>query len=49
MENYPSMHESELGFECFQNFTPSEVFAQGVAGFINQHDVESMIRAQKQM
>nr|CAG4650440.1 EOG090X0CBU [Sida crystallina] len=49
MENYPSMHESELGFECFQNFTPPEVFVQGVAGFVNQSDVEAMIRAQKQM
>jgi len=43
------MHESELDFECFQNFTPPEVFVQGLAGFINQQDVELMIRAQKQM
>nr|CAG4635031.1 EOG090X0CBU [Alona affinis] len=49
MENFPSVHESELGFECFQNFTPAEVFVQGCAGFTNQHDIESMIRAQKQM
>nr|CAG4638701.1 EOG090X0CBU [Cyclestheria hislopi] len=49
MENYPSVHESELGFECFQNFTAPEVFVQGLAGLVNQHDVESMIRAQKQM
>nr|CAG4649640.1 EOG090X0CBU [Scapholeberis mucronata] len=49
MENYPSIHESELGFECFSNFTPAEVFVQGCAGFTNQHDIEHMIRAQKQM
>lgn len=49
MENYASVHESELGFECFSNFTPAEVFVQGCAGFTNQHDIEQMIRAQKQM
>ena len=49
MENHPSVHESELGFECFSNFTPAEVFVQGCAGFTNQHDIEQMIRAQKQM
>ena len=49
MENFPSMHESELGFETFQNYTPAEVFVQGCAGFTNQHDIEAMIRAQKQM
>lgn len=51
MENHQSpVHElGELGFECFQNFTPPEVFVQGMAGFINQNDVEAMIRAQKQM
>ena len=43
------MHESELGFECFSNFTPAEVFVQGCAGFTNQQDIEQMIRAQKQM
>ena len=49
MENMHSMHESEFGFECFSNFTPSEVFVQGCAGFTNQNDIEQMIRAQKQM
>jgi hypothetical protein len=32
-----------------QNFTASEVFVQGLAGVVNQQDVESMIRAQKKM
>ncbi|XP_073974115.1 kxDL motif-containing protein CG10681 [Rhodnius prolixus] len=42
--------ESELGsIECFQNYTASEVFIQGLAGMVDQQDVESMIRAQKQM
>lgn len=46
-ENTP---ESELGsIECFQNYTAPEVFIQGLAGIVNQQDVESMIRAQKQM
>ncbi|XP_075216766.1 kxDL motif-containing protein CG10681 [Lycorma delicatula] len=46
-ENTP---ESDLGsIECFQNYTAPEVFIQGLAGIVDQQDVESMIRAQKQM
>lgn len=42
--------ESDIGsIECFQNYTASEVFIQGLAGIVDQQDVESMIRAQKQM
>lgn len=41
--------ESEFSIEGFQNYTASEVFVQGLAGLVNQSDVESMIRAQKQM
>ncbi|XP_011300966.1 kxDL motif-containing protein CG10681 [Fopius arisanus] len=42
--------ESDAGsFECFQNYTAPEVFIQGLAGIVDQQDVESMIRAQKQM
>ncbi|XP_017893612.1 protein CBFA2T3-like isoform X2 [Ceratina calcarata] len=42
--------ESDTGsFECFQNYTAPEVFVQGLAGIVDQQDVESMIRAQKQM
>lgn len=42
--------ESEIGsIEWFQNYTASEVFIQGLAGIVDQEDVESMIRAQKQM
>lgn len=35
--------------ECFQNFTAPEVFVQGLAGIVDQRDVEMMVRAQKQM
>lgn len=35
--------------ECFQNYTASEVFIQGIAGIVNQEDVESAIIAQKEM
>lgn len=35
--------------ECFQNYTAPEVFIQGIAGIVNQEDVESMIIAQKEM
>nr|CAD7197722.1 unnamed protein product [Timema douglasi] len=46
-ENTP---ESDLGsIECFQNYTAPEVFIQGLAGIVDQQDVESMIIAQKQM
>lgn len=41
--------ESEFSIECFQNYTASEVFVQGLAGIVNQGDIEIMIRAQKQM
>ncbi|XP_058463871.1 kxDL motif-containing protein CG10681 [Malaya genurostris] len=48
-----SMHsgrpESEFSIECFQNYTAPEVFVQGLAGLVNQADVEVIIRAQKQM
>lgn len=41
---------SELSnFECYQNYTAPEVFAQGLAGIVNQGDVEIIVRAQKQM
>lgn len=46
-ENTP---ESDLGsIECFQNYTAPEVFIQGLAGIVDQQDVEAMIIAQKQM
>lgn len=41
--------ESEFNFECFQNYTAPEIFVQHIAGFVNQDDIELMIRAQKQM
>lgn len=45
-----SSPESDIGsIECFQNYTAPEVFVQGLAGQINQQDVEAIIRAQKQM
>lgn len=41
--------ESDFSIECFQNYTAPEVFVQGLAGIVNQGDVEQIIRAQKQM
>jgi len=35
--------------ECFQNYTAPEVFVQGLAGMVNQQDVETVIRSQKYM
>jgi len=41
--------ESDLGFEWELNFSAAEVFAQCCASFTNQQDIESLIRAQKEM
>lgn len=41
--------ESEFSIECFQNYAASEVFIQGLAGIVDQNDVEILIRAQKTM
>ena len=39
------------GLECsiYQNFGAAEVLVQGMAGMVNQADVESIVRAQKKM
>lgn len=49
MEESKGTPESDYSIECFQNYTAPEVFIQGLAGIVDQQDVESMIRAQKQM
>jgi len=41
--------QSESNVECFQNFTAPEVFVQGLAGMVNQTDVEAIIQSQKYM
>lgn len=41
--------ESDSNMEGFNNYTAGEAFVQGLAGLVNQSDVETMIRAQKQM
>uniref|UniRef100_A0A2H1WXV2 SFRICE_030935 n=1 Tax=Spodoptera frugiperda TaxID=7108 RepID=A0A2H1WXV2_SPOFR len=41
--------ESDFSIECFQNYSAPEVFVQGLAGMVNQNDVETVIRAQKNM
>jgi hypothetical protein len=41
--------ETESNVECFQNFTAPEVFVQGLAGMVNQQDVEAIIQSQKYM
>ena len=47
----PEEEEHQPDMECsiYQNYTASEVFVQGLAGVVNQQDVEAMIRAQKKM
>ncbi|XP_049880211.1 kxDL motif-containing protein CG10681 [Pectinophora gossypiella] len=41
--------ESDFSIECFQNYSAPEVFVQGLAGMVDQSDVETIIRAQKNM
>lgn len=41
--------ESDFSIECFQNYSAPEVFVQGLAGMVDQSDVEVLIRAQKNM
>jgi len=41
--------ESEPSMECFQNYTAPEVLVQGLAGMVNQQDVEAIIQSQKYM
>lgn len=41
--------ESDFSIECFQNYSAPEVFVQGLAGMVDQTDVEMIIRAQKTM
>ena len=43
------MSYNDLECSIYQNYTASEVFVQGLAGIVNQQDVEAMIRAQKKM
>lgn len=40
---------SWMGCSIYQNYTASEVVVQGLAGVINQKDVELIVRAQKKM
>eukprot|EP00092_Neocalanus_flemingeri_P037304 GFUD01040626.1.p1 GENE.GFUD01040626.1~~GFUD01040626.1.p1 ORF type:complete len:170 (+),score=65.93 GFUD01040626.1:125-634(+) len=44
-------HVPSSWMECsiYQNYTASEVLVQGLAGVVNQGDVEEMVRAQKDM
>lgn len=49
MDDIKGTPESDFSIECFQNYTAPEVFIQGLAGIVDQQDVESMIIAQKQM
>ncbi|XP_056638928.1 kxDL motif-containing protein CG10681 [Diorhabda carinulata] len=49
MDESKGTPESDFSIECFQNYAAPEVFIQGLAGIVDQQDVETMIRAQKQM
>ncbi len=39
----------DLECSIYQNYSAAEVFVQGLAGVVNQQDVEAIIRAQKKM
>ena len=42
-------NQPDLECSIYQNYSASDVFVQGLAGVVNQQDVEAMIRAQKKM
>lgn len=43
------MAANEMECSIYENYSAAEVFVQGLAGTLNQQDVEAMIRAQKKM
>ena len=45
----PPVGGPDMECSIYQNYSASEVFVQGIAGVVNQQDVEAMIRAQKKM
>lgn len=51
MADSPGSEVPASWMECsiYQNYTASEVLVQGLAGVINQKDVELIVRAQKKM
>ena len=49
IEDVGGTYYNDLECSIYQNYTASEVFVQGLAGIVNQQDVEAMIRAQKKM
>jgi len=51
MNDSPESEVAASWLECsiYQNYTASEVLVQGLAGVVNQKDVELIVRAQKKM
>jgi len=49
MDGQDTTPAQDMECSIYENYTASEVFVQGLAGLVNQQDVESMIRAQKKM
>ena len=48
-DHHQQKTQQEMECSIYQNYGAEEVFIQGLAGIVNQQDVESMIRAQKKM
>jgi len=44
-----AMGGGDMECSIYQNYSASEVFVQGLAGVVNQQDVEAVVRAQKRM
>ena len=55
MQTHNSVYKHSLlgggGMECsiYQNYGAAEVMVQGLAGMVDQTDVEAIVRAQKKM
>lgn len=49
MQQSTTSFNTTSDFECFQNYTSPEIFVQQLAGVVNQGDISSIIKSQKQM
>lgn len=49
MQQSTTSFNTTSDFECFQNYTPSEIFVQQLSGLVNQSDIKEIIKSQKLM
>lgn len=49
MQQSTTSFNTTSDFECFQNYTPAEVFVQQLSGLVNQSEIKDIIKLQKLM